>query len=94
MFPQEYINRGQCTFTNCSVSLWSDSHHCKDLCNLPCGHVVNAYWQVVQYMSSWRPDGITFTMISTVIQISGNNNLYYMGYFKTIGQVKKTIEDW
>ena len=45
MFPQEYINRGQCTFTNCSVSLWSDTHHCKDLCNLPCGHVVNAYWQ-------------------------------------------------
>ena len=45
MFPQEYINRGQCTFTNCSVSLWSDTHHCKNLCNLPCGHVVNAYWQ-------------------------------------------------
>ena len=49
--------------------------------------------RVVQYMSSWRPDGITFTMISTVIQISGNNNLYDMGYFKTIGQVKKTIEE-
>ena len=49
--------------------------------------------RVVQYMSSWIPDGITFTMISTGIQISGNNNLYYMGYFKTIGQVKKTIEE-
>lgn len=34
-----------------------------------------------------------FTMISTGIQISGNNNLYDMGYFKTIGQVKKTIEE-
>ena len=44
MFPQEYISRGQCTFTNCSVSLWSDTHHCKNLCNLPCGHIVNAYW--------------------------------------------------
>ena len=33
MFPQEYISRGQCTFTNCSVSLWSDTHHCKNLCN-------------------------------------------------------------
>ena len=43
MFPQEYINRGQCTFTNCSVSLWSDTHHSKNLNNLPCGHVVNAY---------------------------------------------------
>ena len=45
MFPPEYINRGHCTFTNCSVSLWSDTHHSKNLNNLPCGHVVNAYWQ-------------------------------------------------
>lgn len=45
MFPQEYINRGQLTFTPTSVSLYSDMHHCKNLNNVPCGRVVNAYWQ-------------------------------------------------
>ena len=45
MFPKEYINRGQCTWTCCSVSLWSDMHHNKNICNLPCGKVARAYWQ-------------------------------------------------
>lgn len=45
MFPLEYINRGQCTWTCCSVSLWSDMFHCKNLCNLPCGKIVRAWWQ-------------------------------------------------
>lgn len=45
MFPKEYINRGQCTWTNCSVSIWSDQFHSRNLNNIPCGRVSRAYWQ-------------------------------------------------
>ena len=45
MFPQEYINRGQCTFTHCSVTLWSGMYQNKNICNVPCGRIQNAYWQ-------------------------------------------------
>lgn len=45
MFPSEYINRGQCTWTSRSVSLYSDAFHAKNLNNVPCGTVVRAYWQ-------------------------------------------------
>lgn len=44
MFPQEYINFGKVTFTNCEVSLYSDSCHAKSLCNVP-PRIKNAYWQ-------------------------------------------------
>lgn len=45
MFAPEYVNRGQCTWTNRSVSLYSDMFHSKNLNNVPCGTVVRAYWQ-------------------------------------------------
>lgn len=45
MFPIEYINEGHVTYTNCSVSVYSDKWHCKNLNNLPCGRVKTAYWQ-------------------------------------------------
>ena len=45
MFPVEYINEGHVSNTSCSVSVWSNMHHCKDLCNVPCGRIKTAYWQ-------------------------------------------------
>lgn len=45
MFPQEYINFGKVTHTNCGVSVYEDNWHCKNLPNLPGGTVRTAYWQ-------------------------------------------------
>lgn len=44
-FPQKYIDFGKITFTNCSVTLYASNCDTRNLGNIPCGKVVNAYWQ-------------------------------------------------
>ena len=46
-FEDKYIRFGKVTFTSCSVSVWSDQFHNRNLPNIP-QRVVNAYWQSYQ----------------------------------------------
>lgn len=58
MFPPEYIKRAQCTWTSCSVTLWSDLFHCRYISNLPSGVVARAYWignnVYIEMRDGWR----------------------------------------
>lgn len=44
-FPQKYIDFGKITFTNCSVTLYASNFDTRSLANVPCGKIINAYWQ-------------------------------------------------
>ena len=44
-FPSEFVRFGKIEFTNCSVFLYSSTHNRRALSNVPCGKVVNAWWQ-------------------------------------------------
>lgn len=43
-FEDKYISFGKISFTTCSVSVWSDLFHNRNIQNIP-QRVVNAYWQ-------------------------------------------------
>lgn len=56
-FPQKFLDFGKITFTNCSVTLYASNCDTRNISNIPCGKVVNAYWQgnhvVVEMESGW-----------------------------------------
>lgn len=56
-FPQKYIDFGKITFTNCSVTLYASNFDTRSLANVPCGKIINAYWQgnhvVVEREDGW-----------------------------------------
>lgn len=58
-FERKYIDFGKITFTNCSVSVFCDLFHCRNLSNLPCSGVANAYWQG-NHINVETPDGYVF----------------------------------
>jgi len=45
MFEQEYINCGKLIFTSTSVHVYKNYYDNRNLCNIPGGRIVNAYWQ-------------------------------------------------
>lgn len=56
-FPQKFIDFSKITFTNCSVTLYASNFDTRSICNVPCGKVINAYWQgnhvVIEMASGW-----------------------------------------
>ena len=56
-FPGEFVNFGKIEFNNCSVFLYASSHNRRAIANIPCGKVVNAWWQganvAVEMDSGW-----------------------------------------
>lgn len=44
MFPKEYVNFGKITHTNCTVSVYSDNFHSRNLNSVPT-NIERAYWQ-------------------------------------------------
>lgn len=55
-FDSKYLLFGKITYTSCSVSVWSDAFHARNLPNVP-QTVRRAYWQyqhiVVETETGW-----------------------------------------